>query len=114
MKCDLTDQELNEWVAIIIIKGEIYPNEEHDENWKPAIYIEEIGYFDPCNNLNHTHLMEEKIRDSSMSHSYALQLCKLIDRPEYPGECRQYPFELIHASARQRCEAAYLTFQEEK
>ena len=55
--------------------------------------------------------MEEKIREMGKGQEWAFELCKLIDRVGTDfDEIENAYFDLAHASARQRCEAAFLAF----
>lgn len=124
MEIKLTNQELNEWIAQEIMgwikvdgKAEKMPDYK---KWDSGFEISSMtkwgwdsqDHFDPCNNLNHTYLMEEKIRGVE---SNWIKFCKtlfnLVNKPKiddviFPNQ----HFECYHASARQRCEAVYLTF----
>lgn len=94
MKINLTDHELNEWVLNKLFEGPV------------------LMPLDFCNNLNHTRLMAEKIREMGKASEYAFVLCTLIDRIGTDfEEIDEAYFDLAHASARQRCEAAWLVFQ---
>jgi len=131
MKINLTDQELNEWVAKEVMGWKIIKIHENgwhewaEMSWKeegdltkgyvdPHFGCDSSEYFNPSGNLNHTHLMEEKIRDRAIANDqevndwerYVMKLKRICDKLGYCGE--------IHASARQRVEAAYLTFKESK
>src|SRR5260221_9781495 len=140
---DMTDQELNEWVAFNIMRWN--PVHKHGEFILNEIVMPRIEMFDPCQDLNHTYLMEEKIIEMDycnyhyqphkmIYHShlskYKCERCiaeltdieqeegydvrKLRDwhpLKDYVSHFDSDEIELLHATARQRCEAAYLTFQ---
>lgn len=112
---EMTDQELNEWVGeklmgwkLKVIKasnGKII--RWHKPNNQVSWGYDEIIFF-PTEDLNHTHLMEEKIREMASNQEtspwewYVMKLQRICNKMGYCGE--------IHASARQRCEAAFLAF----
>lgn len=118
----MTDQELNEWVGeklmgwkLKVIKasnGKII--RWHKPNNQVSWGYDEIIFF-PAEDLNHTHLMEEKIRemkpkweghDPLDTYLFCLEHKFNYCQSDDPQEL----FKLIHASARQRCEAAFLAF----
>lgn len=88
----LTDQELNEWVVNTF--------EVPYYNY----YGVQINY---CNDLNHTHLMEEKIREMGVEvvDHYLKMLAFIVSKENHGFFDR---FMQIHASPQQRVEAAYL------
>lgn len=128
---NLTDQELNAWAAKFFY-GCLHKRikEYSYDCFKGVcadclqsvtdIAIEKVKNFNPVENLNHTHLMEEKIRKMGFNifgeypeDEWAENLKKILfghhwDEPEYID---LYSFDLAHASARQRVEAAWLTFK---
>lgn len=94
MVINLTDQELNEWVVNKF--GVPYYN----YNGLPINY---------CQDLNHTRLMEERIREmGEYSNFYQILMAVVgaVSKNEIDYSKTGY------ASARQRVEAAYLTFGE--
>lgn len=128
-KIKLTDQELNEWVCLNIM-GWAYITSPHEPGKsfaqkKPIEIICNISpyhshtetnleLFDPCQDLNHTRLMENKIRDFSEIElkEYCCNLFNLIEKPENDDILfTNQHFECYLASARIRCEAAYITFK---
>jgi len=130
----LTDQELNEWVAKEIMGWRLYNGDwqyPHSKSKTGWFKIYNRYKFNPTKNLNHTHLMEEKImeniqeegvnRDQSAWDKYCINLIKVVFDLKFLNNFMagslmyaRHAFEFSHASARQRAEAAYLTFKDEK
>lgn len=109
MKINLTDQELNEWVDTNIfgVKSQNLDVSITADGKEDKIKLRICSY-DFCNDLNHTYLMEEKIREME-DNSWDIYRENLMD---ICGDDIEDLPDAIHASARQRCEAAYLTFKE--
>lgn len=112
-KINLTDQELNEWVCFNVMRWN--PVHKCGDIIYNATLLPRLEIFDPCQDLNHTRLMEEKIRemidyeDFAIRDVYYKNLCEVVFDPDVStGVFRG--FNIIHASARQRCEAAWVTF----
>lgn len=73
-------------------------------NWFYEAYV---NSFDPCQNLNHTYLMEEKIREMGKYSNFYQILMAVV------GAVSENEIDYSktgYASARQRCEACFLTF----
>lgn len=110
----MTDQELNEWVADRIMGWRygmapsinmfnIAECEEFDAPYASYPFL-------PCKLLDHTHLMEEKIREMGRDGVYVKMLWSVLNINPFQVLDTADCFKFIHASARQRCEAAWLTF----
>lgn len=117
---ELSDQELNEWVAVKIMDLQFVEANNGNylawcDNKRNCIF----NYFSPCQDLNHVHLMEEKIREKGSEYliKYSQELYNVVNL-YFPIFATPVDFEhfalTIHATARQKCEAAYLTFNSEK
>lgn len=112
---EMTDQELNEWVAMKVMgwylqEEQLYHFENQFTGYASVDMLEIIPLWDPCNNLNHAYLMEEKILNGSQSSKFYYALTKVILNEELDTDelYLSAAKDLIHATARQRCEAAYL------
>lgn len=121
----LTDQELNEWVALNILKPDLSKEKVYvvpiPSNNNSRVTIGPKGCqlnpcsfckrYDFCNDLNHTHLMEEKIMEMGKIGKYLTALYAICDGYI---ECYLDTWQLVNATARQKVEAAYLCFNKEK
>jgi len=127
----LSDQVLNEWVCLNIMKWvyvsdplalfESYARKESECNSfklsMHSIRSGEVFKFSPSKVLDDSYLMEEKIREMGKykdewydwSDVYVKKLNNLVHLVAQNTNA----FHFCHASARQRCEAAYLTFNKE-
>jgi len=103
---EMTDQELNVWVKKTIFAP--WVNLDNHKEARVTLFIQEPDF---CNNLNHAYLMEEKIKELGKEKDFSRRLEQLIFIGLYPSNkdpLKKFGFYLAHASARQRCEAAYL------
>lgn len=114
-KVNLTDQELNEWVFLNIFKVSIKELEDACEFNKLFHVFAKMQIPDYCQDLNRTHLMEKKIREMVKWDKFCENLLKVVNGV-ISGDLilGKHFMEIVDASARQRCEAAYLTFKESK
>lgn len=120
---ELTDQELNEWVWKRIMP-ELSCLKDGLSRERPVVFIKirpgcsETQFFEPCNNLNHAYLMEEKIWEMQKYLFYIEQLSVTSGAAIHEDYMEPITYKgkwlLLHASARQRVEAAYLTLNPEK
>lgn len=101
---ELTNQELNEWVIKEIFNSSFKDMTTFTDRSNAP------HYFYPVHNLKHTHLMEEKIREMGKGNCYAHALNSIFHK----DGSFAFSFDLIHATARQKCEAAWLAFNEDK
>lgn len=124
---EMTDQELNEWIAINVMRWQkdilfnnwviscpgmdLYSLERVNFGYDP----ESSGnFFNPSEDLNHTYLMEERIFQKRANFLFYDNLIKLIkDACEIELGTNTLASLASHATARQRCEAAYLTFMQQ-
>ena len=170
----MTDQELNEWIAINIMGWKDWSSEHHnmkngkkdpdcalwlnkDKNGSFVLngltvikpyYCEDTDhlqpdvngdsthihpmhgwagplgngqeYWDPCSNLNHAFLMEEQIGgmesgwekycDAILKRLIPDSIVSFLSPKEYERRINGITRELLHTSARHKCEAAFLAF----
>lgn len=108
---NLTDQELNEWVNDNILK---WKQDITTAHWFDESGVICIDTPNPCYNLNHTYLMEEKIStDDQQWLRYGMTLYDHIPPVKICDLSIHGLLMVVHATARQRCEAAYLLFNED-
>lgn len=111
---ELKDDEMNEWLAVNVMgwkleihESRVWGGKQEDEIWvKPECDGELVMLkeeWNPTTDLNSAFMMQEKIDDDY--NDYVENLGRVIGKPLNDLSYRDFAF----ASARQRCNAAYLT-----
>lgn len=119
---NLTDQELNEWVAEKVMGfhkektlfAAFWVSKDSGATFRTSDGLEEWekDFWNPCENLNLTCLMEEKIREMEREGVYVKMLWSVLNINPFQVLDTADCFKFINATARQRCEACFLTFKD--
>lgn len=126
---EMTDQELNEWIAEKVMGWIKFKEGSKPFRWNSLplgdyhklrfyvdlpidFHLDDPKWFNPTGNLNHAYLMEEMIYDLDMYDAYCNFLL-IKTKTTTTKDCFKnsiIPYYVVHATARQKAEAAYIAF----
>jgi hypothetical protein len=113
MTCDLTNAELDAWIAIHVMKFD----DSHPDIWLPrkddAYCPDKNGCYgwNPTDNIEHCWLAQERVRELGKSEEYREAIECAFIRSREPVTANTYEKFLLYATPRARCEAIWTAIQ---